>query len=79
MEKISDIKVTDTESTLVSKQKPHTSNEVKKRYMDKTYKRYTANLRKIEDYDVIKFLNAEKQRGINPTDVLRKFIRGEYM
>lgn len=79
MEKIEDTKATDVEDARVIKKKPHTSNEVIKRYKDKTYKTYTANLRKVDDYDIIKFLEAEKKIGINPTDVIRKFVRGEYV
>ena len=39
-----------------------TSSEIKNRWNAKTYKRYTVNLRKDEDADLIKFLEQEKQK-----------------
>ena len=79
MEKIEDTKMIDVEEAHVIKKKPHTSNEVIKRYKDKTYNIIGIKLRKVDDYDVIKFLDAEIQRGVSATDVIRKFVRGEYV
>ena len=39
-----------------------TSSEIKNRWNAKTYKRYTVNLRKDEDADLIKFVEREKQK-----------------
>ena len=39
-----------------------TSSEIKNRWNAKTYKRYTVNLRKDEDADLIKFVEQEKQK-----------------
>ena len=52
--------------------------EAQTKYNKKTYKNYNFNLRKIEDADVIEFIESEKSKGLSFTDVLRKFIRGEY-
>ena len=39
-----------------------TSSEIKNRWNAKTYKRYTVNLRKDEDAELIKFVEQEKQK-----------------
>ena len=54
------------------------NNEAQSRYDKKTYKHYKFNLRKVEDADVLEFFEQEKQKGISATDVIRKFVRGEY-
>lgn len=59
------------------KRKTHTSNEVKKRYSDKTYNRYLLSFRKNEDADIIALIEAEKAKGLSTTEVFRKLIKGD--
>lgn len=47
-----------------------TSTEVKNRWNAKTYKRYTVNLRKDEDADLIDFVERNKSQ-IGTTDIFR--------
>lgn len=42
--------------------KTHTSYEVTKRWQDKTYKRYTTNLRYDSDGDIINFIEENKDK-----------------
>ncbi len=42
--------------------KTHTSSEVKKRWMDKAYKRYSLNLRYDTDQKLIDFVEANKDK-----------------
>ena len=57
------------------KRKTHTSNEVKKRYNDKTYAQYAIKLRKVEDADVINLIENEKQKGYGTTEAIKRLIR----
>ena len=57
------------------KRKTYTSNEVKKRYNDKTYQRYQLNLRKIEDADLIERIEKEKASGLSTTEAIKKLIK----
>lgn len=52
--------------------KTTTSNEVKQRWKNKTYKAYQVNLRKEEDADLIEFVE-ELRKGdkIGTTDIFR--------
>ena len=50
--------------------KTTTSTEVKNRWNAKTYKRYTVNLRKDEDADLIEFIETNKER-ISITEYFR--------
>lgn len=42
--------------------KTHTSSEVKKRWMDKAYKRYAVNFRYDTDQKIIDFLEKHKEK-----------------
>ena len=57
------------------KRKTYTSNEVKKRYNDKTYQRYQLNLRKIEDADLIERIEKEKASGLSTTEAIKNLIK----
>lgn len=63
------------------KYKTHTSNEVKKRYNDKTYTRLTVNFRNDEDAELIDYLERKKAEGILPSAAVRELFeisrRGE--
>lgn len=60
------------------KKKPRTSSAVKRRYNDKTYKRVTLFLRKVEDEDVINYLKTIKDRdGISPSQFMKDLVRKE--
>ena len=57
------------------KRKTYTSNEVKKRYNDKTYQRYQLNLRKVEDADLINRIEKEKASGLSTSEAIKKLIK----
>ena len=57
------------------KRKTHTSNEVKKRYNDKTYTQYAIKLRKVEDADIIALIEAEKAKGFTTSGAIKNLIR----
>jgi hypothetical protein len=63
------------DDTTETKRKTHTSSEVKKRYIDKTYTRYTLNLRKVEDADLIIRIEKEKASGLSTTEAIKKLIK----
>ena len=45
------------------------------RWIAKTYNRYSINLRKDEDADIIQMIEANKEKGISPTETIRDLIR----
>lgn len=57
---------------IATSRKTTTSNEVKQRWKNKTYKAYQVNLRKDEDADLIEFVE-ELRKGdkIGTTDIFR--------
>jgi hypothetical protein len=61
---------TGQEVTTTATRKTTTSAEVKNRWNAKTYKRYTVNLRKDEDADLIAFVEANRDR-YNVSDIFR--------
>lgn len=56
------------------KRKTTTSTEVKRRYNEKTYKRYQIYMRIEEDADAIAYIEEEKQRGANTSEIFRAGI-----
>ena len=58
-----------------TKRKTHTSNEVKKRYNDKTYTRFQLSLRKDEDTELIAYIEQAKQNGESVTEAIRKLYK----
>ena len=60
---------------LKPKRKTFTSNEVKKRYNDKTYASYTLRFRKKEDADIIDLIESGKEHNIAPSETIRRLIR----
>lgn len=58
-----------------TKRKTVTSNEVKKRYNDKTYIPYSVKFRKIEDADIIKLIEDEKAKGFTTTEAFRNLLK----
>lgn len=58
-----------------TKRKTHTSNEVKKRYNDKTYTRFQVSLRKDEDADLIAYIEEQKASGASVTEAIRKLYK----
>lgn len=59
------------------KRKTHTSNEVKKRYNDKTYQQYALKLRKVEDADIIAMVDAERAKGYQTSEAIKNLIRSK--
>ena len=57
------------------KRKTTTSNEVKRRYKQKTYAQYVANCRREEDADLIDMIESEKAKGLGTTDAFRVLLR----
>lgn len=57
------------------KRKTFTSSAVKKRYNDKTYKKYITSFRIVEDADIIALVEAEKSKGLQTTEIFRNLIR----
>lgn len=53
--------------------KTHTSSEVKKRWMDKAYKRYAVNLRYDTDQKIIDFLEKYKEK-YGTTGIIREAL-----
>lgn len=58
-----------------AKRKTHTSNEVKKRYNDKTYQYYKINLRKDDDAELIQYIEEQKKNGVSPSETLRQLFK----
>ena len=58
-----------------AKRKTHTSNEVKKRYNDKTYQSYKINLRKDDDAELIQYIEEQKKNGVSPSETLRQLFK----
>jgi len=56
--------------TTITGRKTTTSSAVKQRWKEKTYKRYTVNLRKEEDADLIQFIEQNKD-NYGPTEIFR--------
>lgn len=52
------------------------SNEVYKRYTDKTYNQYMLKLRKVEDAELIAKIEALKASGLSATGAIKKLIQG---
>lgn len=61
---------------MAAKRKTKTSNEVKKRYDDKTFCNYKVMLRKVEDADLIAKIENLKQHGTKTSDAFKKIMRG---
>ena len=57
------------------KRKSYTSNEVKKRYNDKTYQRFQLNLRKVEDAELIERIEEEKAKGFSTSEAIKNLIK----
>lgn len=57
------------------KRKTHTSSEVKARYNNKTYVQYGVKFRKADDADVIDYVESEKRKGKNTSDIFKEAIR----
>lgn len=57
------------------KRKTTTSNEVKKRYNNKTYQQYAVKLRKDRDMDIIEAIEAEKSNGYTTSEAIKNLIR----
>lgn len=53
------------------KRKTRTSNEVKKRYNDKTYKQYAIKLRYDTDGPLIQAIERLKEQGISTTEAIK--------
>lgn len=60
-----------------AKRKTYTSSAVKKKYNDKTYQRYSINLRKLEDEDCINYLLEEQKKGYSVVETFKRLIRQE--
>lgn len=60
------------------KRKTHTSQEVIKRYQDKTYRRYNLMLRYDTDADLIDLIDKYMVNGYDsPTKAIKAIMRGE--
>lgn len=59
------------------KRKTRTSNEVKKRYNDKTYKQYTIKLRYDTDGPLIQAIEQLKEQGIGTTKAIKIALKTE--
>lgn len=51
------------------------SNEVYKRYTDKTYNQYMLKLRKVEDAELIAKIEALKASGLSATGAIKRLIQ----
>lgn len=59
------------------KRKTHTSNEVIRRYQQKTYQQYALKLRKVEDADIIAMIDAERAKGYQTSEAIKNLIRNK--
>lgn len=55
-----------------NKRKTKTSNEVKKRYEDKVYKKCLVRLRHDTDEELIKYIESEQEKGKQTTEIFRE-------
>lgn len=55
----------------MANRKTTTSTEVKQRWIDKAYNRYTINLRKDDDAELIAFIDANKEH-VGTTELFRR-------
>lgn len=60
------------------KRKTHTSNEVIRRYQQKTYQQYALKLRKVEDADIIAMIDAERAKGYQTSEAIKNLIRNKW-
>ena len=60
---------------MMANRKTTTSTEVKMRWINKAYSRYSINLRKDSDADIIQRIEDNKGKGISPTETIREMIR----
>lgn len=60
------------EEKMTNKRKTKTSNEVKKRYEDKAYKKYLLRLRHDTDKELIKYIESEQEKGKQTTEIFRE-------
>lgn len=60
---------------MMANRKTTTSTEVKMRWINKAYSRYSINLRKDADADIIQRIEDNKCKGISPTETIREMIR----
>lgn len=62
------------EGNATTKRKTFTSNEVKKRHIDKTYKSYLIRLRQDSavDAQIINIIEANKRNDIKPSETIRE-------
>lgn len=51
------------------------SNEVTARYHKKAYTRPTLMLRKVEDKDILDYIEYRRARGETPTQMFRRLVR----
>ena len=58
----------------IAKRKTTTSTEVKRRYNEKTYKRYQVYMRLEDDADTIAYIEREKQNGVNTSEIFKAGI-----
>lgn len=56
------------------RRKTTTSNEVKQRWKDRNYKRFTLNLRYDTDQDLIDYIDAQTALGVGVTETVRKAL-----
>ena len=59
---------------MAEKRKTRTSTEVKARWNEKTYVRYSVALRKLEDEKIIRAIEALKEKGLQTTDAIKTLI-----
>lgn len=57
------------------KRKTHTSNAVKNRYRNKTYKNYAISMRLIDDADLIDMIESAKTETGGTTEAFRKLLQ----
>lgn len=60
------------EEKMENKRKTKTSNEVKKRYEDKVYKKCLVRLRHDTDEELIRYIESEQEKGKQTTEIFRE-------
>lgn len=54
--------------------KTHTSTEVKQRWIDANYQRYSVSFRYDSDREIIEYIKKEKEAGRQTTDIFREAL-----
>ncbi|MGN1342059.1 MAG: hypothetical protein ACI4VL_02365 [Bacilli bacterium] len=58
----------------MEEKKNKTSNAVKQKWENKAYQKYMVRLRNDTDFDLIEYIESEKERGLGTTEIFRQLL-----